>query len=131
MSTTHWGLPPPFSALDLEPETPYSRVAARMNRSGHHKWGFPIYRATYEDDKLWDDFMASLFPLGRWVPEVDDGKEGSYQFPEIEGTTNLSVDWMLLEQEYITSVYDRLIVDDWYDVYVRPPRVYPDETDEA
>jgi hypothetical protein len=67
---------------------------------------------------------------GRWSPEVDDDQDGFYQFPEIEGTTNPFVDWMLLEQEYITSVIDRLIVEDWYDIYVRPPRVYPDETDE-
>ncbi|KAL3428735.1 hypothetical protein BDV09DRAFT_201299 [Aspergillus tetrazonus] len=241
MSRKHWGLPPPFSALDLDPKTPYSRVAARMNRSGHLKWGFPIYRTTYEDDKLWDGFMASLYqhaeesleecgrreslgsffkcpviqdktnlnhapratvrshfqswvrdvsnardgagaeaiskigapqytyclvvdnmslaqykaaasdPLKcgqvpvtllpahwdleeydrRWVPEVDNDKEGSYQFSEIEGTVNPFVDWMLLEQEYITSVYDRLIVEGWYDFFVRPPRAYPDETDEA
>ncbi|KAL2853976.1 hypothetical protein BJX68DRAFT_264727 [Aspergillus pseudodeflectus] len=147
MSTTHWGLPPPFSALDLDPGTPYSRVAAQMNDSGHLKWGFPIYRTTYEDGKLAaasDPLKCGQVPVtllpahwdleeydGRWVPEVDDDKEGYYQFPEIEGTTNPFVDWMLLEQAYITSVYDRLIVEDWYDVYVRPPRVYPDETDEV
>ncbi|KAL2799422.1 hypothetical protein BJX66DRAFT_293768 [Aspergillus keveii] len=67
---------------------------------------------------------------GRWSPEVDDDQDGFYQLPEIEGTTNPFVGWMLLGQEYITSVYDRLIVEDWYDIYVRPPRVYPDETDE-
>ncbi|KAL2811332.1 hypothetical protein BJX63DRAFT_399348 [Aspergillus granulosus] len=241
-STIHWGRPPPFSALDLAHDTPYSRVASRMNRSGHLKWGFPIYRTTYEDDKLWDDFMASLYqhaedtleecgrrerlgpffkcpviqdkttldrasratvrshfqswirdvtdardgpgaeavakmgapqyayclivddaslaryksvrsdvlkcgqvPVtllpahwnleeydGRWLPELDEDEDkGSYHFPEIEGTTNPFVDWMLLEQECITYIYDQLIAEDWYDVYVRPPRVYPDETDEA
>ncbi|KAL3454343.1 hypothetical protein BJX65DRAFT_260367 [Aspergillus insuetus] len=239
-NTRYWGLPPPFSPHDLDPDTPYSRVAARMNRSGHLKWGFAIYRTTYEDDKLWGDFMTSLYyhaeesleecgrrerldpffkcpviqdkptlnrasrgtvrshfhawirdvsdardgpgaeaalkigapqyayclivdevslaryeaargdPLkcgkvpvtllpahwdleeydGRWVPDVDDDEEGEYQFPEIEGTTNPFADWMLLEQECIAWVYDQLIVEDWYDIYVRPPRVYPDETDE-
>ncbi|KAE9369051.1 hypothetical protein N431DRAFT_444438 [Stipitochalara longipes BDJ] len=28
--------------------------------SGHHKWGFLIYRVTYEDDQAWQDFMKVL-----------------------------------------------------------------------
>jgi hypothetical protein len=58
-------------------------------------------------------------------------RKATISFRRFEGTTNPFVDWMLLEQEYITSVYNRLTVEDWYYVYVRPPRVYPDETDEA
>ncbi|KAJ0418475.1 hypothetical protein BJY00DRAFT_314842 [Aspergillus carlsbadensis] len=32
-----------------------------MNHAGHLRWGFTIYRTTYDDDKLWDDFIASLY----------------------------------------------------------------------
>ncbi|KAF5497584.1 hypothetical protein CGCS363_v008591 [Colletotrichum siamense] len=49
---------------DLTPTTWSGRrladIAYGMKRSGFHRWGFVIYRTTYDDDKAWDRYLEVL-----------------------------------------------------------------------
>ncbi|KAL4943002.1 hypothetical protein BDV06DRAFT_221609 [Aspergillus oleicola] len=52
--------PPPFSDYDLAPRTPLSGVAHLLTKSGHYKWGLTIYRTTYDDEDLFNEFFQRL-----------------------------------------------------------------------
>ncbi|KAE9573282.1 hypothetical protein CGMCC3_g10646 [Colletotrichum fructicola] len=61
--------PDPFKARTLD-EVPthlsaygrdaYQRTCLSMLSTGIHKWGFVIYRCTYDDDELWNRYLAQL-----------------------------------------------------------------------
>ncbi|KAF4863092.1 hypothetical protein CGCSCA2_v003102 [Colletotrichum siamense] len=61
--------PDPFKARTLD-EVPthlsaygrdaYLRTCLSMLSTGIHKWGFVIYRCTYDDDELWNSYFAQL-----------------------------------------------------------------------
>ncbi|GKT64089.1 hypothetical protein ColTof4_04365 [Colletotrichum tofieldiae] len=38
----------------------YKRTCLNMLSTGVHKWGFVIYRCTYDDDELWNRYLAQL-----------------------------------------------------------------------
>ncbi|KAK1985566.1 hypothetical protein LZ30DRAFT_686053 [Colletotrichum cereale] len=38
----------------------YQRTCLSMLSTGIHKWGFVIYRCTYDDDELWNRYLAQL-----------------------------------------------------------------------
>jgi hypothetical protein len=38
----------------------YSSTISSLFRSGHHKWGFIVYRTTYDDEEAWKRFMDVL-----------------------------------------------------------------------
>ncbi|KAI8261652.1 hypothetical protein K4K58_001115 [Colletotrichum sp. SAR11_239] len=38
----------------------FSRICLNMIRTGYHKWGFVIYRCTYDDGELWNRYLAQL-----------------------------------------------------------------------
>ncbi|KAF6783757.1 hypothetical protein CSOJ01_15858 [Colletotrichum sojae] len=42
---------------------PFRRTCLSMLSTGIHKWGFVIYRCTYDDDGLWDRYLAQLKSL--------------------------------------------------------------------
>ncbi|KAF6817198.1 hypothetical protein CPLU01_13645 [Colletotrichum plurivorum] len=42
---------------------PFGRTCLSMLSTGIHKWGFVIYRCTYDDDGLWDRYLAQLKSL--------------------------------------------------------------------
>jgi hypothetical protein len=56
--------PPPFIPLTPEEEDNIDEEIAKtlqsMAYSRHHKWGFLIYRTTYDDDEAWRRFMRGL-----------------------------------------------------------------------
>lgn len=41
-----------------------------MQATGHHKWGFVIYRTTYGDQALWERYMASLRERTAWALDI-------------------------------------------------------------
>ncbi|KAK1564276.1 uncharacterized protein LY79DRAFT_530181 [Colletotrichum navitas] len=53
-----------FTLKDLTPSTwadhPLGRTAYGMKRAGFHRWGFVIYRATYNDDTAWERYLKAL-----------------------------------------------------------------------
>ncbi|TID00245.1 hypothetical protein CH35J_006536 [Colletotrichum higginsianum] len=38
----------------------YQRTCLNMISTGIHKWGFVVYRCTYDDDELWNRYLAQL-----------------------------------------------------------------------
>ncbi|TDZ18889.1 hypothetical protein Cob_v008346 [Colletotrichum orbiculare MAFF 240422] len=42
---------------------PFARTCLSMISTGIHTWGFVIYRCTYDDDELWDRYLAQLKSL--------------------------------------------------------------------
>ncbi|KAK2041574.1 hypothetical protein LZ31DRAFT_543944 [Colletotrichum somersetense] len=56
--------PHSFTLKDLTPSTwadhPLGRTAHGMKRAGFHRWGFVIYRATYNDDTAWERYLKAL-----------------------------------------------------------------------
>jgi hypothetical protein len=54
--------PPPLVEIDGDSNMNSGLVqtVGSLLFSGHHKWGFLIYRVTYEDDQAWQDFMNIL-----------------------------------------------------------------------
>ncbi|KAF6827283.1 hypothetical protein CPLU01_09160 [Colletotrichum plurivorum] len=53
-------LPTHFAHYGVDP---YRHTCLGMISSGIHKWGFVIYRCTYDDDELWDRYLAQLKSL--------------------------------------------------------------------
>lgn len=41
-------------------EHPMSSTAFSMKKTGFHRWGFPIYRTTYDDDAAWERYLEVL-----------------------------------------------------------------------
>ncbi|KAI7784813.1 hypothetical protein LA080_009132 [Diaporthe eres] len=41
-------------------EHPMAITAFRMKTAGFHRWGFPIYRTTYDDDAAWQRYLEVL-----------------------------------------------------------------------
>lgn len=37
-----------------------AETAFRMKKTGFHRWGFVIYRTTYEDDAAWERYLEVL-----------------------------------------------------------------------
>ncbi|KAL0933647.1 uncharacterized protein CTRU02_210446 [Colletotrichum truncatum] len=38
----------------------FKHLAFSMVKTGFHKWGFVVYRCTYDDDDLWNRYLAQL-----------------------------------------------------------------------
>ncbi|KAK0624162.1 hypothetical protein B0T14DRAFT_517607 [Immersiella caudata] len=61
--TGHTGAPPPPF---VPPEEPLSQFATwggvidSLVHSGHHKWGFLVYRTSYDDDAAWQRYLQIL-----------------------------------------------------------------------
>ena len=61
---------------DDDPLGAYGPVISGMFKTGHPKWGFLIYRASYEDDDAWQRFLdildrriqSSLYSTGKTRP---------------------------------------------------------------
>lgn len=53
-----------FTLKDLKAsewgEHPMAITAFRMKRSGFHRFGFAIYRTTYDDDAAWERYLEVL-----------------------------------------------------------------------
>ncbi|KAJ0330939.1 hypothetical protein COL922a_012231 [Colletotrichum nupharicola] len=74
--TTSDAAPYSFTLKDLNASTwadhPLGRTAYGMKRSGFHRWGFVIYRTTYDDDAAWERYVEVLKRIARSVL-VDEG----------------------------------------------------------
>lgn len=74
--TTSNAAPYSFTLKDLNASTwadhPLGRTAYGMKRSGFHRWGFVIYRTTYDDDAAWERYVGVLKRTARSVL-VDEG----------------------------------------------------------
>jgi len=66
--------PPPFVPLpgDDDQQSIFYHTIASMVRTGHHKWGFLVYRVSYDDDAAWQRVLH----IFRRVTEVRATNKG-------------------------------------------------------
>ncbi|KAJ0269100.1 hypothetical protein Brms1b_011242 [Colletotrichum noveboracense] len=80
--TTSDAAPYSFTLKDLNASTwadhPLGRTAYGMKRSGFHRWGFVIYRTTYDDDAAWERYVEVLKRIARSVL-VDEGGDATLE----------------------------------------------------
>jgi hypothetical protein len=61
--------PPNFDEHALLSHTHMSKLARRMQRTGHNRWGFAIFRTTYANNDLFTTYLSKIYS------EVDDSLE--------------------------------------------------------
>jgi hypothetical protein len=61
-TTTTAAGPPPLVPEEGDKDlfSGFANTISSLFRSGHHKWGFLVYRTSYDDDEAWQRFMDIL-----------------------------------------------------------------------
>ncbi|KAJ0360196.1 hypothetical protein COL26b_014151 [Colletotrichum chrysophilum] len=92
--TTSNAAPYSFTLKDLNASTwadhPLGRAAYGMKRSGFHRWGFVIYRTTYDDDAAWERYVGVLKSTARSVL-VDEGGSVMSDKATLDGASKADV----------------------------------------
>lgn len=93
-------------------EHPLAGTAFGMKRSGFHRWGFVIYRTTYDDDAAWERYLEVIKLTARQSLDRLGGDVLLDQYMDCRWTLTLKLSPMLQPEHYLTRLPSGPVISD-------------------